>query len=137
TVAEDQNNLNDALTRLTRYLGLVALVALLLGGIGVSSAVVVFIRQRWETVAVLRCLGASAGLVLVVYALEAAAMGLAGSVIGAAGGLVAQRTLPRLLAGLLPVDVYPQVSWPSTVLGMAVGVLVSLLFAAIPLLGIR
>ncbi len=137
TVAEDQNNLNDALTRLTRYLGLVALVALLLGGIGVSSAVVVFIRQRWETVAVLRCLGATGRLVLVVYALEAAAMGLAGSVIGAAGGLLAQRILPSLLAGLLPVDVYPNVSWPSTVLGMAVGVGVSLLFAAIPLLGIR
>ena len=74
TVAEDQNNLNDALTRLSRYLGLVGLVALLLGGIGVSSAVVVFIRQRWETVAVLRCLGASARLMLVVYGLEAAAM---------------------------------------------------------------
>ena len=137
TVAEDQNNLNDALTRLTRYLGLVALVALLLGGIGVSSAVVVFIRQRWETVAVLRCLGASARLVLIVYALEAAAMGLAGSIIGAAGGLLAQRALPRLLAGLLPVDVHPQVSWPSTILGVGVGVLVSLLFAAIPLLGLR
>jgi putative ABC transport system permease protein len=137
TVAEDQNNLNDALTRLTRYLGLVALVALLLGGIGVSSAVVVFIRQRWDTVAVLRCLGATARLVLVVYALEAVVMGLVGSVIGAAGGLVAQRVLPRLLAGLLPVDVHPQVSWPATALGVGVGVIVSLLFAAIPLLAIR
>src|SRR5262249_7485905 len=115
TVAEDQNNLNDALTRLTRYLGLVALVALLLGGIGVSSAVVVFVRQRWETVAVLRCLGASGRLVLVVYALEATAMGFVGSVAGAVAGLVAQRVLPRLLAGLLPVDVYPEISWCSTV----------------------
>jgi putative ABC transport system permease protein len=137
TVAEDQNNLNDALTRLARYLGLVALVALLLGGIGVSSAVVVFIRQRWETVAVLRCLGASARLVLLVYGLEAAAMGFAGSIIGTAGGLVAQRELPRLLAGLLPVDVHPQFSWLSTMLGLGVGVLVSLLFAAIPLLAVR
>ena len=137
TVAEDQNNLNDSLTRLTRYLGLVALVALLLGGIGVSSAVVVFIRQRWETVAVLRCLGASARLVLGVYVLEAVVMGLVGSAIGAMGGVIAQRVLPRLLAGLLPVDVQPQISWPSTMLGVGVGVLVSFLFAAIPLLAIR
>ncbi len=137
TVAEDQRNLNDALSRLTRYLGLVGLMALLLGGIGVSSAVVVFIRQRWETVAVLRCLGASARRVLAVYTLEAAAMGLAGSVIGAAGGLAAQTILPRLLAGLLPVDVQPRISWSATLLGVGVGVVVSLLFAVIPLLSVR
>lgn len=137
TVSEDQNNLNESLSRLTRYLGLVALIALLLGGIGVSSAVVVFIRQRWETVAVLRCLGASARQVLAVYTLEAAAMGLVGSIIGAAGGLAAQRALPALLAGLLPVDVRAEVSWLATALGVAVGVLVSLLFAALPLLSLR
>ena len=137
TVSEDQNNLNESLSRLARYLGLVALVALLLGGIGVSSAVVVFIRQRWETVAVLRCLGASSRDVLAVYALEAAAMGLAGSILGAAGGLAAQRALPALLAGLLPVDVRAEVSWSATLLGVAVGVSVSLLFAAIPLLSLR
>jgi putative ABC transport system permease protein len=137
TVSEDQNDLNESLSRLTRYLGLIALIALLLGGIGVSSAVVVFIRQRWETVAVLRCLGASARGVLAVYTLEAAAMGLAGSIIGATGGLAAQRALPALLAGLLPVDVRPEISWSATALGVAVGVLVSLLFAAVPLLSLR
>ena len=137
TVAEDQTNLNNALSRLTRYLGLVALIALLLGGIGVASAVVVFIRQRWETVAVLRCLGASARRVLAVYALEAAVMALAGSIVGALGGMLAQRVLPRLLAGLLPVDVHPQLSWPAAGLGVAVGVWVALLFAALPLLSIR
>lgn len=137
TVAEDQNNLNDSLSRLTRYLGLVALIALLLGGIGVSSAVVVFIRQRWETVAVLRCLGAGVRQVLAVYALEAAAMGFAGSLVGAVGGVAAQRVLPRLLAGLLPIDVQPHISWPAAALGVGVGVWVALLFAAIPLLSIR
>ncbi len=137
TVSEDQNNLNESLSRLTRYLGLVAFIALLLGGIGVASAVVVFIRQRWETVAVLRCLGASAPSVLAVYTLEAAAMGLAGSIIGAAGGLAAQRALPALLAGLLPVDVQAEISGSAIALGIAVGVLVSLLFAAVPLLSLR
>ena len=60
TVADDQRNLTNVLTRLTGYLGLVALIALLLGGIGVASAVIVFVRQRSDSVAVLRCLGASA-----------------------------------------------------------------------------
>jgi putative ABC transport system permease protein len=119
TVADDQRDMNDALGRLAGYLGLVALIALLLGGIGVASAVVVFIRQRLDTIAVLRCLGATAGRVFGVYALEAAAMGLGGSLAGAALGLLAQRLLPGLLAGLLPVHVEPVVSPRALLLGAA------------------
>ena len=137
TVAEDQANLNDALGRLTGYLGLVGLIALLLGGIGVASGVVVFIRQRLDTIAVLRCLGASAGRVLAIYATEAAAMGLAGSALGAGAGVLAQRLLPRLLAGLLPVDVQPVVSPAAVALGLGMGLWVALIFALIPLLAVR
>ena len=92
-------------------------MALLLGGIGVASAVVVFIRQRVDTIAVLRCLGATGGRVLAVYAAETAAMALAGGIVGAAAGVAAQQVLPALLAGLLPVDVTPLVSWRSIWLG--------------------
>ena len=99
-------NLNDALGRLTGYLGLVGLIALLLGGIGVASAVVVFIRQRLDTIAVLRCLGATA-------ATGARGLRRGG---GGDGARAAARSEPRsacsrsafcpaVLAGLLPVDV--------------------------------
>ena len=137
TVAEDQANLNDALGRLTGYLGLVGLIALLLGGIGVASGVVVFIRQRLDTIAVLRCLGASAGRVLAIYAVEAAAMGLVGSAAGAALGLLAQRLLPGLLTGLLPVDVATAVSPRAVALGLGMGLWVALVFALLPLLAVR
>lgn len=137
TVAEDQRDTNDALGRLTGYLGLVALIALLLGGIGVASAVVVFIRQRLDTIAVLRCLGAGAGRVVGIYALEAAAMGLGGSVAGAALGVLAQRVLPGLFAGLLPVQVEPVLSPRAIGLGIGMGLWVALVFAAIPLLAVR
>jgi len=137
TVADDQRDMNDALGRLTGYLGLVALIALLLGGIGVASAVVVFIRQRLDTIAVLRCLGATAGRVFGIYALEAAAMGLGGSLAGAALGLLAQRLLPGLLAGLLPVHVEPMLSPRAVMLGVGMGLWVALVFAAMPLLAVR
>ncbi len=137
TVAEDQQNLNDALGRLAGYLGLVALIALLLGGIGVASGVVVFIRQRLDTIAVLRCLGTSAGRVLAIYLTEAAAMGLAGSILGALLGLGAQQLLPGLLAGLLPVTVRPELSIPAIALGVGMGVWVAVVFALSPLLAVR
>jgi putative ABC transport system permease protein len=137
TVADDQRNLTDVLTRLTGYLGVVALIALLLGGIGVASAVIVFVRQRSDSVAVLRCLGASSGAIFAIYLLEAGAMGLAGSAAGAALGLVVQRVLPGLLSGLLPVEVVPFVSWNAVALGVGMGLWVSLVFALMPLLTVR
>jgi putative ABC transport system permease protein len=137
TVADDQRNLNDVLTRLTGYLGLVALMALLLGGIGVASAVVVFVRQRAESVAVLRCLGATAGRIFAIYLVEAAVMGLAGSLAGAAIGVLLQRILPALLAGILPVDVTTAISWNAVALGIGIGLWVALSFTLLPLLGVR
>jgi putative ABC transport system permease protein len=137
TVADDQRNLNDVLTRLTGYLGLVALIALLLGGIGLASAAVVFVRQRRESIAVLRCLGATAGSVFAIYLWEAGAMALAGSLAGAAAGVGLQQFLPRVLAGFLPVDVVPVVSWTAVALGIGTGLWVGVVFAAFPILAVR
>jgi putative ABC transport system permease protein len=137
TVTEDQENLNQSLSRLTGYLGLVALIALLLGGVGVASAIVVFIRQRMESIAVLRCLGAGGGKVFAIYGTEAALMGLAGSLLGAAAGAALQAILPGLLAGLLPVDVRIALSWRAVLLGIGMGMWVALVFALLPLLAVR
>ncbi len=105
TVSEDQRRLSATLSQFGHFLGLVALVALLLGGLGVASAVHVFIKRRLATVAVLRCLGASGRTVLAAYLVQAVVLGLLGSLAGAALGAAVQVVLPRLLKGLLPVDV--------------------------------
>jgi putative ABC transport system permease protein len=137
TVADDQRNLTQVLSRLTGYLGLVALIALLLGGIGVASAALVFVRQRSESIAILRCLGATAGQVFMIYLVETGAMALAGSLAGALAGVGLQRLLPRLLAEFVPIDVVPAFS-PSTVaLGVGTGLLIGLVFAAWPVLAVR
>jgi putative ABC transport system permease protein len=137
TVADDQRNLSDVLSRLTGYLGLVALVALLLGGIGVASAVIVFVRQRADSVAVLRCLGATTGAVFAIYLLESGIMGLVGSAAGAGAGVLVQQLLPGLLSGILPVEVTPALSWGAIGVGIAMGIWVALVFALLPLLAVR
>ena len=137
TVSDDERDLDEALDQLGRYLGLVALIALLLGGLGVASAVHVFIRRKIETIAILRCLGATSAQLLAVYLLQASVMGLLGSVCGALLGIALQFALPYLFADFLPVDVAFAISWPSLAMGIGTGLIVSSIFALMPLLGIR
>jgi putative ABC transport system permease protein len=137
TVSEEERRLSETLTRFGNFLGLVALVALLLGGLGVASAVHVFVKRRMTTVAVLRCLGASASGVLAAYLVQAVLVGLAGSLLGAVLGAAAQLALPRLLRGLLPVDVRWALSWPAVLSGIGVGVWVASVFSLLPLVAVR
>ncbi len=137
TVEQMEADLTEGIEQLRRFLGLVGLVALLLGGIGVASAMHAYATSKRDTAAILRCLGATSSQVLAIYALEAAAMGLVGALLGAAAGVGAQFALPRLLGEFVPVDVVPRLDVPSVMTGLAVGVLVSLLFALRPLLGLR
>ncbi|MGH7561679.1 MAG: ABC transporter permease [Gemmatimonadales bacterium] len=137
TVEDDRDDLTGALTRLGNYLGLVALIALLLGGLGVASAVHVFIKRKLDTIAVLRCLGATALQVFAIYLLQALAMGGLGSALGAGLGVVLQQVLPMLFRDLLPVDVRVVPSPRSILLGMSLGLWVAGIFAMLPLLGVR
>jgi putative ABC transport system permease protein len=137
TVEDDREDLTDALTRLGNYLGLVALIALLLGGLGVASAVHVFIKRKLDTIAVLRCLGATSYDVFAVYLLQALVMGGIGSGIGAVVGVGLQQVLPLLFRDLLPVDVRVVPSPSAILLGMALGLWVAGMFAALPLLAVR
>lgn len=137
TVEDDRRNLDQALDQLGRYLGLVALIALLLGGLGVASAVHVFIRKKIDTIAILRCLGATSSQLFGVYLLQAAAMGLIGSLLGAGLGILLQVLLPGIFADFLPVEVGFSISWPAVFAGIGTGVLVAIIFALLPLLGVR
>jgi putative ABC transport system permease protein len=97
----------------------------------------VFIRRKLETIAILRCLGAGSGQLFMIYLLQAGGMGLLGSGLGALLGIAVQLVLPSVLADFLPVDVTFAVSWPAVLTGLGTGLLVSLLFALLPLLGVR
>jgi putative ABC transport system permease protein len=137
TAEGQQQTLTETLGRLTSYLGLVGVFALLLGGIGVASSMRAFIAQKAQSVAVLRCLGATSGQVLGIYMLQAAAMGLVGAVVGVVLGIAAQFVLPQLVAGLLPVEVRVAVDVRSVLTGLGVGVWVAAVFALLPLLATR
>ncbi|MBP6668753.1 MAG: FtsX-like permease family protein [Gemmatimonadales bacterium] len=137
TAVEEEQDLKQFLDQLGRYLGLVALIALLLGGVGVGSAVQVFIKRKRDTIAVLRCLGATSGQVFGAYLLQAAVMGLLGSLAGVVLGVLLQLALPTVFGAFLPLDVTVVPSPGAIATGLGVGVWVAVVFALLPLLAVR
>lgn len=137
TVEEREVDLTDAIQQLARFLSVVGLIALLLGGIGVASGVNAFVQRKIDTVAVLRCLGASSAQVLTIYLVQAAVMGLAGAAVGALLGVGIQFALPQMLGDFLPVDVRVALVPSAILLGLGIGVWVAVVFALRPLLVLR
>lgn len=122
---------------LTKYLSLVAFVALLLGCVGVASAVQLYVKEKVTSVAILRTLGASGRQAFLIYLIQTALMGLLGAVIGALAGSGVQLVLPRVFSNFLPVTVETSLSGAAILGGIGTGVLISVLFSLLPLLAIR
>jgi len=137
TAAEEEEDVSQALGSLARYLGLVGLVALLLGGLGVGSAVSVFVREKLDGAALLRCLGASARTVLAIYVIQAVALGVLGAAAGVVLGLVVQMILPAIVADFVPVKVSVSVDWPTVWAAFAIGAGTAAAFALLPLLRLK
>lgn len=134
---DSEESLGEQFARAENYLSLAGLVVLVLGGIGVSSVTRVFIEQKRQTIAVLKCVGATGRRLTAAYLAQVVALGAAGSVLGvllAKGALVFVRAR---FSEALPPNLTYGLHAGSVAQGFALGVLVSLLFSALPLLRIR
>ncbi|HEU0007268.1 MAG TPA: ABC transporter permease, partial [Terriglobia bacterium] len=137
TVEERKANLGRSLENAYDYLNLVAFIALLLGSIGVASSVHVYIKQKVNTLAVLRCLGAKNRSTFAIYLIQTSTLGLVGAIGGVLLGLAVQYVLPRLMQDFIPVTIPFFISWASLAEAMVTGSGISLLFSLLPLLGLR
>src|SRR5690606_16205512 len=130
-----EDRVGDDLRVAENYLSLVGFIMVVLGGIGVWSVTRVFVAQRIRSIAVMKCIGATSGQILAIYAAQVAALGLLGSLLGLGLAAVAVRFVPDGLFGIdgLQVGLTPAASAQA----LLIGVLVSLLFALVPLLEVR
>ena len=133
---EDQ--LGENLERAENYLSLVGLVVLILGGIGVSSVTRVFVQQKVRSIAILKCLGTTSPQILAIYMTQVLLLGAAGSLLGvvlAAGVMAAVPSFVGDLTELMQVDF--GLTATAVLQGLAIGLLVSILFSLVPLLEVR
>jgi len=137
TIQSQKDQTGRSFDDLTRYLALVGFIALLLGCVGVASAINIYIREKITTVAVLRCLGVNSWQAFLIYLIQISGIGFIGSVIGAVLGTIIQHVLPYVLKDFLPVDIVISTSWYSIGQGVVLGVIISILFALLPLISVR
>lgn len=123
--------------RMSEFLTLVGLAALVIAGIGIGGGVTSYLDARRQGIATLKILGASSSDIARIYALQIVAASLAGSLAGIAVGVALVPLLGMALQGLLPVSSGVIVDPGAILLALSYGMLVALVFAAPPLLRAR
>ncbi|HET9533013.1 MAG TPA: FtsX-like permease family protein [Blastocatellia bacterium] len=134
---DSQENLNESLSRAEDYLSLTGLVILVLGGLGISNVTRVFIEQKKKTIAVLKCVGGTGGKVSTAYLAQVLALGLAGSILGVVFARVVLFFIATYFAESLPQNLSYGLQPRAIAQGLGVGILITILFSALPLLRIR
>ena len=115
------------------FLSLVAIFTLLLAGVGIQSALTALLRERNNTIAVIKTVGASSRFVTINFLAVITLLGLVGTVLGIGVGLLLERLFPLLLGNLLPPNVELTISLRTLAEGVALGLIVVTCFTFLPI----
>lgn len=126
---EQNESLSENLTKLITTMGL---VSLLIGGIGIANTMNVVVGRRTLEIGVLKTVGVQANQITLMFLIEAALMGLFGSILGILLGLGMvsglQSVAERVLAQQLAFTLYPE----AILMGLITGSVVTLVFGFLP-----
>jgi len=131
-----QPQLKQSLEQLTRYLGLIGLTALFVGGLGVATSIHAFVREKLNTIAVLKTVGAESPTIIGTYGLQAMILGLVGSLVGLMIGVLLHQGFPWMIATLMASDLLDQLGFTTngmnlTLAPLAKGLALGMLHAAL------
>ncbi|QDW66504.1 ABC transporter permease [Luteimonas granuli] len=136
TAADARPEVRSALDRASRFLGLAALVSVVLAAVAVAMAARRHSARHLQGAAVMRCLGASQATLAGIHVGELLLLGLVACTAGVVIAWGLQWFIGNWLAGMLGIDIPPAGLAPALG-GCAVGLVVLLAFAAPPVLALR
>ncbi len=136
-VRDARPELRAALDRAHRFLTLAALVSVVIAGVGIAISARRFAGRHWDTVAIMRCVGATQALVIRLFLLEMLGLALLAGIVGSAIGYFAQEGLSQILGGLVGDGALPLPSWRPLVPALTTGFIILLGFALPPLIRLR
>jgi putative ABC transport system permease protein len=117
-----------------KFLNLAAFIALLLGCIGIASSVHIYIKEKLRAIAVLKCMGASRLQSFLIFLIQISGIGIVGGLIGSLIGVGLQELFPYILKDFLPFTVEITITAQPILIGVCLGLFMSVLFALLPLL---
>jgi putative ABC transport system permease protein len=120
--------------RMGQFLLLVGLSALVVAGIGVGNGVSSYLTARRSSIAALKVLGATSGIIARIYVLQVAAVAAMGIVAGLMAGVCTVPLIVWLAGDVLPVAPRFTIQAAPLALAAAYGMLIALAFTAPPLI---
>ena len=135
-IDEGRPELNTALKSARQFLGLAALISVLLAGVAVATVANRFSTRHLNTSAMMRCLGSSQKTIIRLFTLEMLWLSLLASTIGCMLGALTQLVITELLDQLVLTQLPPP-SLKAVILGYATGIVMLIGFALPPLLSLH
>jgi putative ABC transport system permease protein len=133
----DRTNAIPRVTRFveqaTMFLSLVALTALVVGGVGAGQSVDAFLQRRRSTIATLKAMGASGGQIFLIYLVQIMVVAALALVLGLAVGAVLPFFVEYYFGADIPAPAHYGVYAGPLFLAAAFGTLAALGFAIPPL----
>ena len=136
TLESGRPEIRNAIERAQRFLALTALLAAVLAGVAIALGTRRFVERHLDGCAVMRCLGATQGMLIRIHAGEFGLLAIGAGALGTAVGYVAQLGIGAALAGLIRAELPPPTPWPA-LQGFLVGLVLLLGFALPPLLQLK
>ncbi|HSW50945.1 MAG TPA: FtsX-like permease family protein, partial [Bryobacteraceae bacterium] len=121
----------------TVFLSLVSLIAMIVGAVGVATAMRSHLELKMDSIAVMKSIGARSGQIMRIYLLQTAILGLGGSLAGIVLGVLIERIFPLLISRYFSIRPPWRLDPVPAAQGLLIGLVITLLFTLPPLLRIR
>lgn len=117
---------NGVIQLLSMWIFAVAVISLLMGGVGIMNIMLLVVTERMHEIGVRKAVGATSRQILGQFVLEATVLSVLGGAIGIA--------LSTAVIGLLRIytDLDPVISWTAIGIAASVSVAIGIFFGAIP-----
>lgn len=124
-----QETIGSVLGTLTLFVGAIAAISLIVGGIGITNIMYVSVMERTREIGVMKAIGAESNTILLLFLFESGIIGLVGGIIGDAIGVVFSYGLSFVISAgfemtgaLGTIIVNPEILMAGAVFGFGVGV---------------
>jgi len=119
---------------LGRFIVIMGLGALLIGGVAIINTMLVLVGRRTTEIAALKTLGLKGRQVMAIFLTEALFLGVAGSLLGVGLGVLLSIGVNQYGAAFLQQPLTWRIYPEAIFFGLAVGVVVTLVFGVLPVL---